>query len=500
MEPWTPLFDIFLNSPTPESDASRWLQESFCSSSTSATPFTTASFLSLLSKPFDAIAQGYSFLSSPPPAQTKRVMFIQTLPAMVQSRILSFLAFEHRRFCARDLSSLARGILGGGGDEVDFWVSRAARHLLDVMPESDYEWISRLGLDSGEERTSDEFESVPVWLKNEVAATRVLLPWLPVSLDEFNSAESFPDGEKNEELLSEAQELEAEPMDEDVEDIEICDSLGVPLEPEIQYKAKSLRAQIAYFESTSRTVALANAIREICLGKGLNSVGVLELIEPWKADDEAASVLISHLTDGTQEEFTWPSLVLCSIILPRLLVLEVPVTRVLLTATIEYCKLHQKSTEYALLLPLIMRKEGINNPVCEAISRIIKECLHPAHVTAFCHKLLCDGKNNKKLICLPSHQCLTSPELVWTESLFNLFQNLLNHNIHLTQESVDCIINSVQKLSLRFSKSLKFGNFLLCLVTKCSSSLKSHKQSLTKAVECTNTLVTKSILSKLSSL
>ncbi|KAI3422907.1 FA_FANCE domain-containing protein [Psidium guajava] len=499
MEPWTPLFDIFLNSPTPETDASRWLQESFSSSSTSATPVTTASFLSLLSKPFDAIDQGYPFPSSPSPSQTKRVMFIQTLPAMVQSRILSFLALEHQRFCARGLSSLARVILGGG-EEVDFWVARAARHLLDVMPESDYEWISRLGLDSGGERIGDEFGSVPVWLKNEVAATSALLPWLPVSLDEFNSAESFPDGEENEELLSEARELDAEPMDEDVEDIEICYSLGVPLEPEIQDKAKGLRAQIANFESTSRTVALANAIREICLGKGLNSVGVLELIEPWKADDEAASVLISHLTDGSQGEFTWPSLVLCSVILPRLLVLEVPVTRVLLTATVEYCKLHQKATEYALLLPLIMRKEGLNNPVCEAISRIIKECLHPAHVTAFCHKLLCDGKNNEKLICLPSHQCLISPELVWTESLFNMFQNLLNHNIHLTQESVDCIINSVQKSSLRFSKSLKFGNFLLCLVTKCSSSLKSHKQSLAKAVECTNTLVTKSILSKLSNL
>lgn len=426
-------------------------------------------------------------------------MFIQTLPAMVQSRILSFLAIERQRFCARGLSSLARGVLGGG-EEVDFWVARAARHLLDVMPESNYGCISRMGLDSGEERSGNEFESVPAWLKSEVAAARVLLPWLPVSLDEFNSAESFPGGEKNEELSSEAGEIEAEPMDEDVEDIEICKSLGVPLEPEIQDKATSLRAQIANFESTSRTVALANAIREICLAKGLNSVRVLELIEPWKADDEAASVLISHLTDGSEKEFTWPSLVLCSIILPRLLVLEVPVTRVLLTATIEYCRLHQKAAEYALLLPLVMRKEGINNPVCEAITRIIKECLHPAHVTAFCHKLLCDGKNNERFVCLPSHQCLISPELVWTESLFNLFQNLLNHNIHLTRESVDCIVNSVQKLSLRFSKSLKFGNFLLCLVTKCASSLKSHKQPLTKAVECTNTLVTKSILSKLSNL
>ncbi|XP_065849934.1 uncharacterized protein [Euphorbia lathyris] len=86
MEQWIPLFDIFLKSLTPETEESLWLQQSFNASST--TPITTASFLSLLTKPIDVI------ISNTSPSSTKRIMFIQTLPGMVQSRNLPFLALE----------------------------------------------------------------------------------------------------------------------------------------------------------------------------------------------------------------------------------------------------------------------------------------------------------------------------------------------------------------------------------------------------------------------
>ena len=48
MEAWVPLFNIFLNSPTPETEASLWLEQS---SSSSSVPITTTSFLSLLAEP-----------------------------------------------------------------------------------------------------------------------------------------------------------------------------------------------------------------------------------------------------------------------------------------------------------------------------------------------------------------------------------------------------------------------------------------------------------------
>lgn len=426
-------------------------------------------------------------------------MWLQTLPNVVQCRILSFLAFEKQRFSSRDLSRLARNVLSADG-EVDFWVKKAARNLLDHVSESNFEWISSLCLDSGGETVNEEFEAIPSWL-NDVARdvdSDLVLPWLPISSDELNSETYFACSGDGLDKLAVNTGSGEDRMDEVVEDTEIVQSKYAPLDAEVQNVAACLKTQILTFESSSKTGGLAAQIRELCLHKRVDSFAILGLIEPWKADDEVASVLISHLSDGTEEELGWPSQVLCSIILPKLLVLEEPASRVLVTATIEYCKLHQRAAVYGLLFPLLLQRGGINSPVCDLILRIIKECLHPAHVSAFFQKLLCEKEHARSFICLPCHQYLISNGLVWTESLFHLLQNILSHNIYLTQDSIDHLVYQVHELAGAFSKSLKFGTFLLCLVTKCSPFLKSHKISLAEAVEHTNTLVTKSIVSKLS--
>ncbi|KAL7240035.1 hypothetical protein ACSBR2_005824 [Camellia fascicularis] len=504
MESWVPLLDIFLNSPCPETQASRWLHHSFDASSTPT--ITTNSFLSLLSKPSDAIVIDSSSPSHPSTPHSKRVMWIQTLPNAVQSRILSFLALEHSRFCARDLTKLARNMLSGA-DELDFWVKKAAHQVLDTMSESNYEWVSCFNLDSEEERVENEFESLPNWLKDEaINANDLLLPWLPITRDELNSKMALDTYVDDEDSLIEVEEDEKENLNEAMREVNIVNG---PIDPEIEAMAISLKAQVLTFESTSRSVSLANEIRQLCLEneirqlcleRGGDSLTVLGLIEPWKSDDETASILVSNLSDGSEEELGWPSHVLCSIVLPKLLLLEQPASRVLVTATIEYCKVHQRAAVYALLFPLILRTEGINKAICDLITKIVKECLHRAHVSSFCHKLLCGEVDVRKFVCLPCHQYMISHELVWTESLFNLFQNMLNHNIHLTQDSVDQLVNRLLDSAETFSKSLKFGNFLLCLVNKCAPLLKSHKLSLTEAVEHTDSLVTKSVLSKLATL
>jgi hypothetical protein len=425
-------------------------------------------------------------------------MFIETLPSTVQARVLSFLAYERQRFSARDLSRLARNVLSGN-QGLDFWVRRAARNLLDALSETNYEWISCLGMDSGQEGVVEEFESVPGWLKEAAGANDILLPWLPISPDELDSTFLGNDDDSLDIPKQDGQNGGQE-LNEVVEEMEIDRPANVPLEPEVQEKTTCLKARIMNFESSSKALGLATELRQLCLDKGRDSFVVLGLVEPWLADDETASVLISHLGNGSEEELSWPSQVLCSVILPKLLILEEPASRVLVAAITEYCKLHQKAAVYALLFPLIFRREGINNPICDVITRIIRECLHPAHVSAFCQKLFCGEKDVRRVICLPCHQHLLSNELVWTESLFNLFQIILNHNVHLTQDSIDHIVYQAQQLAVNFSKSLKFGNFLLCLVTKCSPLLKSHKLLLIEAVEKTSTLVTKSILSKLANL
>lgn len=426
-------------------------------------------------------------------------MFIQTLPDMVQSRILSFLAFDHERFCKRDLSMLARSMLTDN-QGVDFWVKRSARNLLDEVSESNYQWISGLSLDSEEQRLDEEFETLPGWLKSMASADDSVFPWLPLSPGELNSRELLGGHENERDSFTQIGEGEGENFEEVVVEMEVDRPVDAPLALEIQNMAASLRAQVLNFESRAKTLELVDEICHLCLEKGGDSFAVLGLIEPWKADDEIASLLISHLSNGIdQDDLGWPSQVLSSIILPKFLILEEPASRVLVTAVIDYCKLYQRAAEYALLFPLIMRTGGINNPLCDVVTRIVKECLHPVHVSSFCQKLLCAGEDEKRFICLPCHQCLISNELVWTESLFILFNNILNLNVKLTQDSVDLLVLRIQELAQSFSKSLRFGNFLLCFLTKCSLLLKPHKLLLADAVKQTNTLVTKTILSKLSS-
>jgi len=56
MEEWIPLFDIFLKSPSPEAEASLWLDQAsnlFSSSSSAAAPINRSSFVSLLKKQCD---------------------------------------------------------------------------------------------------------------------------------------------------------------------------------------------------------------------------------------------------------------------------------------------------------------------------------------------------------------------------------------------------------------------------------------------------------------
>ncbi|XP_010523565.1 PREDICTED: uncharacterized protein LOC104801881 [Tarenaya hassleriana] len=495
MEKWIPLFDIFLKSPAPEAEASLWLDQAFNSSSSSmASPINRSSFFSLLKRPCDVIDQGSSQI-------TKKVMFIETLPSMVQSRILSFLLSEHQRFCPRDLSCLAREMLSGS-KEVNFWVQSAARNLLGKMSKPSYEWISHLDLDSVDDSISDEFDSVPGWLAEKAGAIGSVLPWLPISLDDFDSKMLFVDSENEKETDCSRENMEEDYRETmgDVEAYEYPRNLTIP--PEVHEMASNLKSQIASSESSPEISALCYEIRKLCLENGRDVLGILSLIEPWNADDESASLFLSYLPSGTEEEeeLGWPSQVLCSVVLPKFLVLEKSASRAVMSATIDFCKIHRTAAEYALVFPLIFRKEGINNFMCEVISRVLKECWHLGHISAFCQKLLCGGPEDRRLLSLPCHQNLICEEVTWNESLFNLFQNILIHGVPLSQDSVDHLVLKARESAERFPKSIKFGNFLLHFVAKCAPMLKAHKDLLSETVDCTNSLVTKSISSKLSAL
>ncbi|MBA0747550.1 hypothetical protein Gogos_004457, partial [Gossypium gossypioides] len=375
MEAWVPLFDIFMNSPTPEIEASLWLQQCFNAttlSSSTTTPITASFFLSLLTKPCNLFVDDSSFSS---PLTPKRVS----------------------------------------------------------EPNHVNKWISGFSLESGEEVVGQEFESLPDWLKDMAAGNDPLLYWLPLSAADCGPRFYDDSLENDESLFSQVEENGENGLKEVGDEIEMDRVLNVPLEPEIENMAASLRDRVINLESSFKAVALANEIRELCLHKGMDPFQVLCLIEPWKAEDEAASVLISHLSSGDEDELAWPSQVLCSIVLPKFLVLEEPASRLLLTSTIEYCKLHQRAAVHALLFPLVLRKEGINNPICDVITRILRECLHPAHVSAFCQTLLCGGEEERRFILLPCHEYLVSKELEFKARDLVIVQ----HEYHYHPSSID---------------------------------------------------------------
>ncbi|XWS26712.1 hypothetical protein CRYUN_Cryun26dG0053900 [Craigia yunnanensis] len=86
---------------------------------------------------------------------------VRLYPGLVQSRILSFLALENKRFNRKESSKLA-------------------------LSESNVnEWIAGFNLDSGEETVDKEFESLPDWLKDIAADNDPLLSWLPSSVADF---------------------------------------------------------------------------------------------------------------------------------------------------------------------------------------------------------------------------------------------------------------------------------------------------------------------------
>ncbi|XP_039017704.1 uncharacterized protein LOC120148743 [Hibiscus syriacus] len=269
MEQWVPLFDIFMNSPTPETETSLCLQQNFNAKQRHRQQqLQTRQALSSLCLPNPAthLSKTHLFLHH----HTKK------------SRILPFLALENERFNAKELSKLS-----GSGEEL-----------------------------------VEEFESMPDWLEDMAAVDDPLLYWLPLSGADF--CPSFYSSDNDDTLFCQFEKTKGSGSKEVEDKMEVVSAPNVPLQPEIETMAVSLRDRVINSESIFKAVALANEIRQLCLDKGVNPLQVLSLIEPLKAEDETESVLISRLLSDDKDELAWPSQVLSSIVLPKFLVLSEP--------------------------------------------------------------------------------------------------------------------------------------------------------------------------------
>ncbi|KAG6534506.1 hypothetical protein ZIOFF_008409 [Zingiber officinale] len=278
---------------------------------------------------------------------------------------------------------------------------------------------------------------------------------------------------------------------------------------------KNLRLELRIVNSLmhSNAIAFSNkilwmqsdlSVMSVCSGhrrlivKKFSHLAILDLLEPWETLDETASLLLSSLSGAHVLNFTgWHAHLLCSILLPKFLFLQQPPSRLLLSSTIQFCRLHPVAAVEALLFPLALRKEGLNAALCDVLARVVKECLHPVHASSACQRLLSANAMDRNPVLLARHRESICDEVVWTESMFVLFQHILNQKVSLPPDTVDCLASAIDEKASEFSRSLKFGNFMLCFVTKCDGALK-HKILLEKAAGRTQTFVTKSILSKLN--
>ncbi|XP_037462839.1 uncharacterized protein LOC119334361 [Triticum dicoccoides] len=474
MEPWLPVLRHMLASSAPNAAAFSSSSSSPCS----APP--AAGLLRILLSPVPTL----------PAAEPTAVLF-QTLPPLLQSQALSFLSSSASLLDPLQLRSLASRVLSAPPGRCDeFWVRRGAHHLLDGLPDKDAPDVPW--------EFNEEFHEPPPWLKEEAARTPPVLPWLPLDCRSLMPGGARVGGDGLDGVGLESLGLEQDEYSFIQEEVGRAPSPpSPPLGNSVVHKALALKKEIEMSESILGAQQAANNLHDLCLESG-NAEAVLSLVQPWEADDDTVRVLLSNVVleeDGMHGK--GPALVLCSLILPKLLDLQRAASSGLLSAALDVCKRHPAAALEAVLFPLVLRKQGLNAPQCDVLTRIVRDCMHPLHVTAFCHRLLSGEEGERKPICMPQHRENIGCDLVWTESLFALFYNILSQDICLTPSTIEKLVYMIDDMAIKFPKSLKFGNFFLCFVSKCWHECKIHRVLLETAAETTNTFLTKAILVKL---
>ena len=474
MEAWLPLLRHLLASPAPNAAA-------FSSSNNSpSSPPPAVGLLRILLSPAPTL-----------PSSEPTAILFRTLPPLLQSQALSFLSSSAPLLDPFQLRALASRVLSAPPGRYQFWVRQGARHLLDGLPEKDAPDIPCEFIED------EEFYEPPPWLKEEAARTRPALSWLPLDCRSVMSSRTLTGGDSLDGARLESLELEQEQYSCRQEVGRAPSPPAPPLGDSAVQRALALQNEIGVADSVLCAQQVAKDLRDLCLESG-NAEAVLSLVEPWKADDDTVRILLSNLIlEEDVMHGKWLALVLCSVVLPKLLDLQRAASSVLLSVALDICKRHPAAALGAVLFPLVLRKEGLNAPQCDVLTRIVKDCMHPLHVTAFFHRLLSGEEEERRPVCMPQHRENIGVDLVWTESLFTLFYSVLNQDIRLTPSTIEKLVSMIDRMAMKFPRSLKFGNFFLCFVSKCWHECKIHRLLLERAAETTDTFLTKAILVKL---
>uniref|UniRef100_A0A7I4DHT7 Uncharacterized protein n=1 Tax=Physcomitrium patens TaxID=3218 RepID=A0A7I4DHT7_PHYPA len=312
-------------------------------------------------------------------------LWIQTLPNAMQTNILTFLSAERRHFLSKDLVALASTLLATRG--IDFWVKLAASNLLNVLNGEPDEKMLCLEQNCapGQNSALEQYSSLPSWIEEYKELRSVLLSGLTLRhedviprndedpLTQEGLAKNVADSVDNNRVLMDEVEIStARP--------ETCSQTALGKrkrdpEPRVISQATSPHVQVQESQGPEETMPGGEhleavndedekSVRELLgndlfekakslgialqsrsshdglpfdidiLSKAPNLSRVLKVIKPWLVTDETTSLLVTSLL-GEQSGYAQSTQILTHVLLPKLINMEEPPSRILSSAVLQ---------------------------------------------------------------------------------------------------------------------------------------------------------------------
>lgn len=272
--------------------------------------------------------------------------------------------------------------------------------------------------------------------------------------------------------------LEVVDEDEDEDEISAREALGDDLFTRVKSLGEALQSSASHFGLPPDLEIVSHAS---------NLTLILKLMKPWRADDETTSLLVGSLL-GDQSGYAQSKEILTHVLLPKLINMQEPPSRMLGSAVLQSGKAHPRATVDAVIIPLLLQPEAGSSTVkCDIINRVVKECFSPEAASSLCNRLFCSRAEELR-------------NWVWTEGTVGVVHTLLSQKVVLDEATVEGLVSVLERYCNQFSDSLKFSNLLLNLVSKYGSQVRPYKQVLQQVVSSTKTFLTKSIVTKVAGL
>nr|XP_055023385.1 Fanconi anemia group E protein isoform X2 [Misgurnus anguillicaudatus] len=170
------------------------------------------------------------------------------------------------------------------------------------------------------------------------------------------------------------------------------------------------------------------------------------------------------------------SAVITNLLLNKILSLEEPASRCLVTSVMSLCTRYPRPTCQALIEP-VLRKDQTGSCRAELLCKLVEDCLEPHHRI---------------------HVFRTILEVSWDEGVLLVIHALLDSKLELNEEDFSLFIDQLCSQSPHFSKSMKFAKIMLSVLTKYQSYVNAAcHRTLSSCLPLNETFLKKSLLAAL---